>query len=105
METRSSQAEKTNDYMPEGQKRFKQDSVLLEPGIARRIGLGAYSKAEPEPKFMLAFEPKDMERHVRVAFDTMDIPGSSRTLYFCVLLNSSNKRCRVTIALRGGEKK
>lgn len=82
------------------QKRFTEESVLLEPGIARRIGVGAYDKSEPEPEFTLSFEPEDMRERVRVAFDQMKIPGTKRTLYFCILLNTGDKRCRATIALR-----
>jgi len=79
---------------------LQKKAFLLEPGIARRIGVGAYDKSEPEPEFTLNFEPEDMQERVRVAFDQMKIPGTKRTLYFCILLNTGNKRCRATIALR-----
>lgn len=99
------QPNRTNGGMTQTQKRFIQESALLEPGIARRIGVGAYNKSEPEPEFTLTFEPENMREDVRIAFDKMDIPGTGRALYFCILLNSSDKRCRVTVALRDGEKK
>jgi hypothetical protein len=76
---------------------FETQSVKLEPGGVKSVGLGIYNKSTAMPAFQLAYEPA-MEDAIGVSLERLDITGKSKYMPFYQFHNFGDKPCVVTVS-------
>jgi hypothetical protein len=82
------------------EKAFTSTTLTLPANVSKTIGLGAYTRNEPEPQFELCFEPDT--GYVASSLDYMSVAAGqqSRIIWFCHLDNYGDEECTVTITRR-----
>lgn len=77
-------------------KKFHKNSLTLEAGGSKTIGLGAYSVSEPMPEFDVTFDP-DMKDFIGASLERLEIPGKEKYLPMYHFHNFGETACRITI--------
>lgn len=83
-----------------GTLRFTESTVVLAPGKAQTVGLGAYEASEPMPAFSIVYEPALDKELIGAALERLDIPGKGKYLAVYHFHNFSDKYCSITVQLR-----
>ncbi|HUC90110.1 MAG TPA: hypothetical protein VMR45_04885 [Patescibacteria group bacterium] len=83
----------------EADKEFVTCTISIEPGAAKRVALGSYYISQAEPQFVVTMTP-DIQDHLGLSFERLDIPGKPKYVAFYLLHNFSEKFCQVTVARR-----
>jgi hypothetical protein len=84
---------------PDNTKPVTEKTVAVLPGNSTTVGMGVYRSSEPEPHFDISCEP-DMCDDINLTKEHLVMPGETRYLLLCHLVNTGEHNCAVTMRLK-----